>query len=194
MTTLFLACAGLGSAVLLLQIILGLLGFDHGHDPFGGGIHGGDASMGEGLELLSVRSIAAAVAFFGIGGYAATAMGVPGVLAAILALAPGAAALIGTAFLMHQVMRLESSGTIDISRAVGEPATVYLTIPAKQLGTGKGKVHVALQGRTIELQAVSPFGASIPTGAPVIVVSVVDSDTVEVVPTSIVEEVLHDNR
>ncbi|MQA89959.1 MAG: hypothetical protein GEU90_06970 [Gemmatimonas sp.] len=188
MTTLFLACAGLGASVLVLQILLSAVGLDHGHSSLDVGLHGGDAGLDEGLSLLSVRSVAAGVAFFGLGGLAAMAIGLAGPIAVLVALLPGVAALAGTAVLMRQLVRLESSGTIRIERAVGAAGTVYLTIPGGH--DGPGKVHLTLQGRTVELQAVSPDGSPIPTGAPVVVVSVIDSDTVEVIPTSLIEEVL----
>lgn len=191
MTTLFLACAGLGASILLVQIVLGLFGIEHGADSLGGSAHLGGSDMGEGLALLSVRSLSAGVAFFGLGGLAAMAVGIPGLLAVVVALVPGVAALLGTAVLMRQILRLESSGSLSLERAVGEPATVYLNIPGAEQGAGK--VHLALQGRTVELQAVTPGAKPIARGQPVVVVAVVDSDTVEVVPTSIVEEGFDEN-
>lgn len=190
MTTLFLTCAALGALVLILQTVLSLVGLDHGAEHGSGGAHVGDAGLGEGLELLSVRSLAAGVAFFGLGGLWALSRGLPGPVAAVAGLVPGAVALVGTAALMRQVLRVQTDGSLQLSRAVGGSATVYLPIPAAQ--GGPGKVHLVLQGRTVELQAVTPAEFAIPTGTPVVVVSVVDSDTVEVVPTSIVEEALDD--
>ena len=54
---------------------------------------------------------------------------------------------------------------------------MYLRIPGAKAGAGK--VHLMLQNRTVEYQAVTA-GAELPTGAPVKVVAVVNSDTVEV--------------
>ncbi|HYC80887.1 MAG TPA: hypothetical protein VEB65_03815, partial [Solirubrobacterales bacterium] len=72
-------------------------------------------------------------------------------------------------------------GSIDLSNAVGAAGQTYLQIPPA--GGGHGLVQVPVQGRTVELRAVTPEGSPIPTGAPVIVVAVVDGETVEVVPT-----------
>ena len=184
MNVLFLTCAALGACVLLVQIVIGAFGLDQVLE-----VH---AEMGEGLELLSVRAISAGVAFFGVGGLGALGAGLGGALAIILALAAGITALLATGYLTRQVLALESDGTLHIERAVGSPATVYLQVPAADAGAGK--VQLALQGRTIELLAVTREKQAIPRGTPVIVVSIVDSDTVEVLPSSSIEEVLDGTR
>jgi hypothetical protein len=187
MTTLFLLCAGIGSGALLLQTVLGLFGLDHGSDG-GGGFHLGTSTLGEGLELLSVRAVSAGFAFFGFGGLLAGSLGYgTGVASAVGGLC-GLAAMVATAWLSRQVKNLESDGSLNMDRAIGATATVYLTIPAGQ--GGPGKVHLALQGRTVELEAVTVDDRPIPRGASVVVVSVLGSDTVEVLPTSRIQEVL----
>ena len=190
MTPLFIACAAFGAMVLAAQIALSLFGLDGAHEG-SGDFHIGDASIGEGLELLSVRSVGAGTAFFGIAGLGAQSIGLPGILALPIGLATGIAALFGTAILMRQILRLESDGSLRIEGTIGLSGTVYLTIPAGQ--AGPGKVHLLLQGRTLELAAVTTADTAIPTGAPVVVVSVVDSETVEVLPASLLQEVLDDN-
>ena len=180
MTLLFLACAALGACVLIVQIIMGAFGLDHLPDV--------ETEIGEGLELLSVRAIAAGVAFFGLAGLGALGVGLGGALAVVLALAAGLVALGATAYLTRQVLALESDGTLRIEGAVGSPATVYLPVPAADAGAGK--VQLALQGRTVELLAVTREKQPLPRGTQVIVVSIVDSDTVEVLPSSSIEEVL----
>ncbi len=189
MTSFFLTCAFLGGFVLILQILLNLLGF--GAAEAGDGLHVDHAGLGEGLELLSVRSVAAGVAGFGVGGLLGESIGMPGIIALLPALVFGGGMLFGTAFLMRQLLRLESDGTIRVSTAVGAPATVYVPIPAEQ--RGPGKVQLALQGRTVELAAVTTSREALPSGTPVVVVSVVDAETVEVIPASTIQEVLDAN-
>jgi hypothetical protein len=79
---------------------------------------------------------------------------------------------------MRGLIKLQSEGTIHIEGAVGQPGTVYLKIPGNK--TGLGKVTLNLQNRTVEYQACT-FQGDLPTGAKVVVVSVVSPDTVEVV-------------
>jgi hypothetical protein len=187
MVSVFIACAVLGAVVLVVQIVLSLFGLDGGsHADLG--FHAGDASLSEGIELLSVRSLAAGSGFFGLAGLATLSLGMPPAIALVAGSIAGLAALVGTSLLMRQVMRLDSDGSLRIEDAVGLPATVYLTIPPNQ--SGPGKVLLALQGRTLEISAVTTSGELIPNGAPVVVVAVIDSDTVEVLPASLLQEVI----
>ncbi len=178
MDTVFLACAVIGGALLVLQLVLSALGL--GHDLGFELHHDVDVSHApDALNLLSVRALAAGLAFFGLGGLFVMSLGAPALLAVPVGVATGLASAAGVAYAMRQLLRLESDGTIRLEGAVGQPATVYLSIPAERQGAGK--VHLRLQGRTVEYQAVSDH--PLPTGASVVVVDVVGPDTVEVAPT-----------
>jgi len=173
-STVFWICALAGGGFVLLQAILGLLGLGE-HDVVDdhGELHAGDA-----LNLLSVRAIAAGLCFFGLTGLAAGEWGLGTLLALPFALAAGFAAAVVVALTMRAMRRMETDGVVRPEGAVGRPATVYLSIPG---GPGApGKVHLFLQGRTVEMKAVSRD--PLPTGAPVVVVDVVSPDTLEVAP------------
>jgi hypothetical protein len=172
--TLFLVCALLGGAVLVLQLLLSAVGLDH-HDVDGFDL-GAEA---EGLNLTSVRALAAGLAFFGVGGLVVRELGLAAWLAVPVGLAAGTGAAAGVAVLMRSLLRLHSDGTVHVEGALGEPATVYLSIPGEH--TGMGKVHLSLQGRTVEIPAVSR--QALPTGARVVVVDVLGPDLVEVAPS-----------
>lgn len=172
MSTFFLICAIVGGALLLLQLLFGVAGMDHG-ELFG--VDLSDMHAGDALNLLSLRALAAGLAFFGLTGMLVLSLGGPGVLALPAAVAAGGASAALVAVAQRQLKRLERDGTVRLENAVGAPATVYLSIPG---GTAAGKIHLALQGRTVELQAVSH--EALPTGAEVVVVDVLDDDTVEV--------------
>lgn len=168
----FWVCALAGGGFILLQSLLGLMGMDDdGHHDHA--VHGSD-----GLNLLSLRAIAAGLCFFGLTGLAALEWGFPRVLALPAATLTGLGAALGIAYVMRGMRRMESDGVLRVEGAVGHPATVYLSIPG---GRGApGKVHLFLQGRTVEMNAVSRD--PLPTGASVVVVDVVDPDTLEVAP------------
>lgn len=165
----------------------------HAGDPaagHGAGAHGGAL---EGLDLLTVRSLSAGIAMYGAAGLGLSSLMAP-VLAALAAVAPGFAAAAGTAWLTRALMAVESDGSLRLDGAVGRDATVYLTVPGASLGSEAGPersglVHVSLQGRTVELRAVTREGLDLPTGSPVVVIAVgEDGETVEVVPPSILED------
>jgi hypothetical protein len=188
MQTFFLACAILGGAVLIVQLLLGLFGIVHDgidapHD--GSGHHGALSETSDGLHLLSVRALSAGLGFFGVGGMAGLATGM-GLLAALpLGAALGFGAMIATALITRWMLSLEDDGSVSIDGAVGSTGTVYLAIPGERKGTGK--VLLTLQNRTVEYQAVTSQGA-LPTGASILVVDVVGPDTVDVVPDPIAKE------
>jgi hypothetical protein len=176
MSTFFLTCAALGGGILLVQVVLSAIGFDHDTTE-----HGSIADAGaSGLDLFSVRALAAGLAFFGIGGLAGLATGLGGIVAWPLAIAGGVAAAVAVAFVMRAMLRLEDDGTVQLHGAVGVSGTVYLTVPAAR--SGAGKVHLTLQNRTVELQAVTRNDVPLPTGARILVIDVVGPDVVEVAP------------
>jgi hypothetical protein len=186
MNTFFLVCALLGGATLLLQLVLGLAGVVDGHH-FDFSHHDHPATAG--LDLFSIRSLAAGVAFFGVGGLFGIWLGIGGLLAIPIGIVTGGAALAGTAAVLRGMARLESDGSVLTEEAIGETGTVYLAIP----DGGRGKVHVVLRGRLAELDAVSRSGA-IPTGSPVLVTDVIEGDTLVVSPTNLLREEDHDVR
>jgi len=96
-----------------------------------------------------------------------------------LAIGAAIAAMFGIFHLMRLLHRLNADGTIRIERAVGRTGTVYLSIPGNK--SGAGKVSLTVQNRIVEYPAVTP-GGELPTGAKVLVVAIVGSDTIEVVP------------
>ena len=63
-------------------------------------------------------------------------------------------------FLMASLGKLQSAGNLDLQNAVGRPGKVYLRIPASR--AGHGKVTVEVQGRSIEVEAVTPGAAPPP--------------------------------
>src|SRR5262249_52543764 len=167
--SIYLSCAIAGGTLLVLQFVLGLLGFTEHHDIAGdhdlGGDHdfhdaaGHDAHAGHVSEahheaqhswfvgVLTFRSIVAAVTFFGLVGVAlAVNLGHDPAVSLALAVAGGAGALFTVAYLMRTLHRLKSEGTVRIERAVGLCGTVYVSIPGQK--TGVGKVTLRLQNRT----------------------------------------------
>ena len=85
------------------------------------------------------------------------------------------------------MLRLETSGSLRMENAVGQSGVVQLSVP--ESSGGAGRVQFELQGRTVEARAVSA-GEAIPLGTPVTIVGILDADTVEVLPTPTMKEIL----
>jgi tRNA A-37 threonylcarbamoyl transferase component Bud32 len=190
MTQVYNVCAVLGGTLLVCQLLLSLFGFGHHHDlggdaghDLGGHDHGGghdvehEAQSSWFVGVLTFRTVVAALVFFGLAGRAASAADLEPGPSLALALAAGAAALFGVAWMMRSLYRLRSDGSVRIERAVGRSGSVYLSVPGHRAGVGKVLLNV--QNRTVEYQAVTAHEA-LPTGTPVTVLAVVGPDTVEV--------------
>jgi hypothetical protein len=155
-------------------------GHDHGHP---GWLETADADAGHPgahwfYEMLSIRTIGAALTFFGLAGKTALAWGYTTTGATVLASVVGFGAMYAVYWLFKQVYRLQHSGTENIRNAIGAPAVVYVPIPGKQAGAGK--VTFKMQNRIVEYLAVTDDEARLPTGEKVTVVAIVNSETVRV--------------
>ena len=176
MDRIYLYCAILGGTVFVVQFTLSLIGMG-GHDA-----HFGDHDSGHGehtfLGLISLRSVVAALTFFGLCGIAASENRFGGWLSAAMAVGGGVLAMLSMGALMRFLSRLGADGTAHIQQAIGVCGTVYLSIPGNK--SGAGKVLLNVQNRTMEYLAVSSTELPLPIGAKVIVIDVVSPDTVEV--------------
>ena len=141
----------------------------------------GDADLGHPgahwfYEMLSLRTLGAAVTFFGLAGKTAQARGMNNVQSVVIGLLSGAAAMYAVYWLFKQVYKVQHSGNENVRRAIGLPATVYVPIPANR--GGLGKVTFRLQDRTVEYQAITSEADRLRTGEEVVITEIVNSDTV----------------
>ena len=177
----FLIMATAGCTLLALQIVLQLIGLDHGHEHLDAHLdHPSDvADAAKFVGIFSVKSLTSFSAFFGLGGLAAEELGAGGA-----SLVLGSAAFAGVVamgvvvLLMRGLNALQVSGTLKLEQAIGQPASVYLRIPGENAGSGK--ITVLIGQREVELHAMTS-GRTIPTGAGVDVIRQIDSHTFEVI-------------
>ena len=175
---LYLACAVFGGLLLVLQLAGGLLGADGDASHTGSGGDGGHHHGVPTPQLPTLRTLAAAIAGFGLAGVGLRAGGTSSGPTLAGALAVGLLAALAVAALTRLLLRFESDGTVQLARAVGLPATVYVPIPRS--GGGSGKVQLALQGRVVECTAITADDAPLATGSTVLVVDVANGDTLVV--------------
>jgi len=191
METFYLICAGAGGALIVCQFLAALFGLvgDHDTDTHTGDAdhdvhdthhetqHDQDHASNWFLGLLTFRSVAAAVTFFGLGGMTATYYGATPVGSFTTAIVAGIGALYLVASLMKAMAKLKADGSVRMERAIGQVGRVYLTIPAKR--AGQGKVTLNVQNRTVECQALSSEG-ELSTGTAVKVIALIGPNLVEV--------------
>lgn len=119
------------------------------------------------FAFWGLRSLLAFGMFLGYAGVVALRLGLgigPAILAGGLA---GALAAFLSYKIIKALLRLQSSGTLDVYNAIGRKGSTYLRIPAS--GKGNGKVLIDIQGALRELDAITKEDQDIPTGATVIV-------------------------
>lgn len=157
--------------------------FAGGHDA---DVHDADVpDLDAGFTILSLRSLLAFGMFMGYTGVVALRLGGGWLIALLAGVAAGVLAAWLAWRLLRIILRLQSSGTLDMQNAIGQTGEVYLAIPAGQHGTGK--VMLELQGALREMDAVSEE-AAIPNGQPVLVVGLTDEGALIVQPFKVNDE------
>ena len=101
-------------------------------------------------------------------------------VAVLISLVAGAAALVLTAWMFYAVLKLQNSGNVKLANAVGVEGEVYIPIPANN--AGQGKVNLLLQGRWVECDAVTAGLEPLKTGQAVRVVGLQGGSVLIVVP------------
>jgi len=147
---------------------------------FGGLDHDGDFSADgvdhdSGLGVFSIRGITAFFLGFGWTGVIALKAGLPLGAAIALGILVGGVLMMAIFFLMRAMMRLQSSGTLNYANAVGEVATVYVTVPAD--GKSGGQIEVMVQGRLITTEAIHNGPDRLSQGTKVKVVELIGRST-----------------
>ncbi len=171
--------------ILIVQTILLFFGVGDGDsvdidgDVFGGELEG-DSGAGDGLAVFSIRGIVAMLCVAGWSGLAMYQAGWNLWIVILLSAVFGALALVGIAYMMRAIVKLQDDGNIDLGSAVGKSGKVYMPIPAKM--TGSGKINLTLQERYIEAEAITSCDRQIKTGETVRVVATDETGTLVVEP------------
>lgn len=172
--TIFLVSAILGGGLFLIQLFFQFFGadLDGASDAFSG-----DASADVAFKVLSFQGLSAFFMMFGLTGLMFLR---EFALSAFVSLVGASAAGVGTAFIIQAIFRfflgLQSSGTIDIHRAVGATGTVYLSIDKHK----PGKVTVVVDNRQLIRNAIVEGREFLETGTPIRVVQVLSDGTLVV--------------
>ena len=96
-------------------------------------------------------------------------------LAVLIAFIGGFLAMLGVAFLLKVLSKLQSDGTMDIRYAIGVSGSVYISVPPQR--SAKGKVNLLIQGKLEELDAVTDEETPLPFGTEVVVTGISGGNT-----------------
>lgn len=129
-----------------------------------------------GLRWFTLLGVASLLAITGWAGLALIEAALPAVLAIGMALLLGIGAMYLCALALRGFRRLGERGNLLVTSAVGKFAEVYLPIPPRR--SASGKVTLNMQGRFVELDAVTDAADALPTGARVVVTGVAEGGAV----------------
>jgi hypothetical protein len=169
----FYGMAIFATLILVIQIILLMFGLGDDWDV-------AHLDQGNGLGLLSLRSITGFLGGLGWTGVIVLEYGHSLGIALILGVFVGGAMMLSVAYLMKTLSSLGESGTIDFNTAIGKVGTVYLTIPPKQ--SGPGQIRIMIQGRLKVVPAYTESETAIASQRKVWVVGLLDARTFLVEP------------
>jgi hypothetical protein len=160
--------------IFIIQLVLTFIGGDLHSDVADG--HA-DSSVGDDsgihFQFISIKNLIAFFTVFGWSGLGCISSGMGTLAIILISTFSGLIMMLIMASLFFFMARLAYSGNLNISRAVGRNASVYLRIPAKR--SSSGKIQISLQGfRTLDALTDDP--EEIPTGAMVQVTQVLGED------------------
>jgi membrane protein implicated in regulation of membrane protease activity len=149
-----------------------------GHDVAGDhAAHGGQAAESIAtFKLLSVRSLTSFGLLFGWAGVLYQRAGLSQNMTILYSLLWGCLGMLIVSALFYFFMRMTESGTRRLSSAIGQPATVYMDIPAG----GSGQVRVLCGGSISFISARVAGGEALKAGTPVVVKRIIGPNAVEV--------------
>jgi membrane protein implicated in regulation of membrane protease activity len=159
------------SIMFMIQMVLLIFGFDSD----------GDGSIGEtddpsGLNLFSVRNVIIFTTVFSWCGITGTSSGWRTGITIAVSFVLALSVMILVAWMFKKMSTMGESGNFNISKALGVSGTIY--IPIK--GSEKGKIQAKIDGRLVELDAVSESKEDIATGTIIEIVEVIDKTYVKV--------------
>lgn len=169
--TIFLISAILGGALFIVQLFFQFFGadLDGASEAFSA-----DASADVAFKVLSFQGLSAFFMMFGLTGLMFLR---EFAFSAFVSLMGASAAGVGTTFIIQGIFRfflgLQSSGTLDINRAVGATGTVYLSIDKNK----PGKVTIIVDNRQLTRNAIIEGREHLETGTPIRVVRVLGDGT-----------------
>ncbi len=121
-----------------------------------------------GFRFFTVRGIVAFFCIFGWTGFVLCDSALSVAMILLISFVAGLLAMLLIGLMFFAVKRMQDSGNIRYSNAIGQGAQVYIPIPASRMGSGK--VMVTIQERLVEAEAITDEERKLATGETVQVV------------------------
>lgn len=158
------------SIILVIQTIMTFIGVSGDVDlDFDGEINSND---GGSMTIFSVRNLVAFFTFFGWSGLWMLNNNVNPVLTSLVSVLVGILFVVISMSLFFAVAKMQRSGNLNLSNALGKTGEVYIPIPAQRKRSGKILIHV--QGSLKELEALTDDETTITTGTQVEVIGILE--------------------
>lgn len=176
----FWGIALIASVFFVFVLVTTLLGGDT--DGMDGNVDADiEGDTGIGFQFFSFKNIVAFFTIFGWSGISFLEAGMSKGMVVLLAGISGLAMMFVMAFLLYQMRKMTSSGTLVMKNAIGQIGSVYLTIGANR--SRLGKVQITVQGSLRELEALTDENEEITTNTVVQVKEVTANGILIVSPT-----------
>lgn len=134
-------------------------------------IDGGNPADFGSLRLLTLQTIVTFLAVFGWVSIVCIGSGLANGISIGIGTVCGILMMLLVAKIVQMSRKLVENGAINLRNAIGETASVYVTVPPKN--SGSGKITMQLQGRFCEFDAVNAGETPLASGAQVLITDVV---------------------
>lgn len=155
----------------IIQLIMTFIGADSDHDMDLDHDAEIDADHGMGFHFITFKNLVAFFTIFAWSGLACIEGKLGTTLTLFISVISGLVMMLIMASLYYLMGKLQDSGTLVMTNAIGKIGDVYLTIPPRK--EGLGKVQVKVQGGLRTLDAMTAELDPIKTGSLIEVVDVV---------------------
>lgn len=174
------------TAIFFILLILSFFGADTDANIDGGDlqidIHDGDVGLGEGFGgfIISFKSVMSFLMMFGWAGILSQYYNLNVFWTLFVAFVTGIIALFAVASLLYFITKMGQSGTLILENSIGKSGQVILSIPSKK--QGHGQIQINVQGSLRSLDAVTEEPENIKSGTIVMVIELLEDNTLLVVP------------
>lgn len=133
-----------------------------------------ETDTGMGFQFFTLKNLLGFFTLFGWTGLGCIDMGLSLLVTLGVSTASGLIMMSIMASIFFFMSKMTDSGTLDVKKALGRTGSVYLVVPGSR--ASKGKVNVEIQGRTVEMDAITDEEEAIPTGSIITVTEVVNTN------------------